>query len=415
MSKLFALEDINEKTAETELEATAEVGEVADVQAEIQEEVIDANEAAEAINEGIDAADQLEEVEEVVANAAEEEGLDPVAAEAVRIAIEAICARVGANPKVMYPLYATENFQSASSRKANTKIALEGAREFLINIWKKIKAAMQRLWKKIKEFWDKHFSNLGRVKKALESMKNKISESSGKLKDKAYIEEAPSGLHEAFGGGDISVKVINGFIKEHEDLGYNSDTASAAITTFNEIANSILNKLGSLEKIVPNSDSIPELEQAIRNLHKDVSFKTGNLIGGLIVDVNYDIEDDGNVTLDITRDYADKKDKGGVVLAEKSEVRELLTRTLKLINESIKYKAKQEKVQESFNKLALAIEKAINKVEDEKSQKVFRKLMKITYKINSKIPTVETEFLNLNVKLARAVISYAALCLKNYK
>ena len=59
----------------------------------------------------------MEEVEGLVEDAVENgEGLDPVAAEAVRISVEAICARIGANPKAVYPLYATENFASASSR-----------------------------------------------------------------------------------------------------------------------------------------------------------------------------------------------------------------------------------------------------------------------------------------------------------
>jgi len=411
MSKLFALEDINEKTAETELEATAEVGEVADVQAEVQEEVIDTNEAVEAIDEGIDAADQLEEVEKAVANAAEEEGLDPVAAEAVRIAIEAICARVGANPKVMYLLYAAENFQSASSRKANTKIALESVSEFLRDIWNKIKAAMQRLWKKVKEFWDKHFSSLGRVKKALESMKNKVSSSSGRLKDKAYIEEAPNSLSDAFAGGDISTKVISDFIEAHKKLMDDAGKVADKTSEFNSIANS---NFANVYTAKPDGSGITGIEEAIQKLKGTTSMKSDTLVGGLVISYEFREEDDGNVSLEITREYVDKKDKGGVVLAEKNEVKELLNKVLELINNNIKAKAKQEKLQESFNKLSIAVEKAISNVNEEK-QKSLRNSMKAVYKINAKAPTIQTEFLNLNVKLARAVINYAALCLKNYK
>ena len=135
MSKLFALEDINTDSAVGELEVTPQEGEVADVQAEVEPEVAEIGEQTEAIDEGMSATDQLEQVEQVVEQAAEGEGLSEVSAEAIRIAVEAICVRVGANPKTLYNMYATENFQSASSRKANSKIALEGVSEFLKDMW----------------------------------------------------------------------------------------------------------------------------------------------------------------------------------------------------------------------------------------------------------------------------------------
>ena len=116
MAKLFALEEAELEGTEVELEAAPEVGEVADVQVEVEADASEMTEVAAGVEEGMGAADQMEQVEEVVEQAAEGEGLDPVAAEAIKIAVEAICARIGANPKAVYSLYATENFQSASSR-----------------------------------------------------------------------------------------------------------------------------------------------------------------------------------------------------------------------------------------------------------------------------------------------------------
>lgn len=181
MSKLFAFEDAGVAEDQVELETPVEAGEVADAELEVQEEVGELESQETAIDEGTDAADQMEEVEALVEQAAEEgEGLDPVAAEAIRIAVEAICARVGANPKSMHALYATENFQSASSRKANTRFALEGVGEFLKELWAKIKAAISNLVDKATAFWNKHFSTLNRTQKALESMKVKVSASKGR-------------------------------------------------------------------------------------------------------------------------------------------------------------------------------------------------------------------------------------------
>lgn len=404
MSKLFALEELETGTTEVELEAAPEVGEVADVQVEVDAEIAEAADSAEAIEEGMGAADQLDQVEEVVADAVENgEGLDPVAAESLRIAVEAICARIGANPKAMYSLYATENFQSASSRKANSKIALESVGEFLKDLWKKIKAAMSRLWEKVKGFWDKHLSSLGRVKKALESMKRSVGESSGKLKDKAFIEDAPSFLTDAVGGGDISSKSFDAFVTAHTAL---LSASSDIVTKTTDFNNSATAGVASDEAAIT---------AAVNKIKGTAPAKSGKLIGGVLIEYKFSEEGEGVVNLEIERENTDKADKGGVSLAEKNDVKSALDKVLALINDNIKAKDKQTKLQESFNKFSLAIEKAINGVEDSTVQKNLRNAMKVAYKINAKAPTIQNEVLGLNIKLAKAVLGYASLCLKNYK
>ena len=401
MSKLFAFENADVVGDEVELETPVEAGEVADAELEVQEEVGELESQETAIDEGTEAADQLEEVEALVEQAAEEgEGLDPVAAEAVRIAVEAICARVGANPKSMYALYATENFQSASSRKANTRFALEGVGEFLKDLWKKIKAALQNLWAKVKAFWDKHISSLGRVKKALESMKTKIVESSGKLKDKAFIEEAPSSLSDAVNGGDISHRSFNSFITAHTALLNTAQQITEKTNDFNTTA----------------ANAITDIDAAINKLKGSAPAKSGTLIGGITIHYTFVEEaSEGNVTLEVERETVDKADKGGVSLAEKNDVKTTIDSVLNLIKDNIKAKEKQTKLQESFSKFSLAIEKAINAATGPVDQKALRNSMKIAYKINAKTPTIQNEVLGLNIKLAKTVLSYAALCLKNYK
>lgn len=398
MSKLFALEDLENEPVGTELESTPEVGEVADVQGDVDADIGEGEEAAAAIDEGMGAADQLEEVQDVVETASEGEGLDPVAAEAIRIAVEAICARVGANPKAVYSLYATENFQSASSRKANTRIALEGVGEFLKDMWKKIKAALQRLWEKTKAFWDKHISSLGRIKKALESAKAKVSASSGKLKDKAFIEDAPSALTDAVGGGDISAKSFDGFVASHKALLASAADVASKTADFNQKA----------------AGSVADINSAISALKGSAPPKSGTLIGGVTIEYKFVEEGEGVVNLEIERENVDKKDKGGVSLAEKNDVKGALDGVLTLINDNIKAKEKQNKLQESFNKFSLAVEKAINNAAAA-DQKGLRDAMKVAYKINAKAPTIQNEVLGLNIKLAKSVLVYAGLCLKNYK
>lgn len=405
--KLFALEEADLGGEVVELETAPEVGEVADVEAEVVPEVAEVQEQAEAIEEGMEAADQLEEVEEVVKEAAEGEGINEQAAECLRIAVEAICARVGANPKAMYSLYATENFKSPSSRKANTAIALEGVGEFLKDLWRKIKASLMNLWEKAKAFFEKHFSSLGRVKKALESMKAKVSESSGKIKDKAYIEEAPSSLVDAFAGdSDININVVKKYIAAHRKLTPTLDSFNEAIDNFNKKAE----KAANSELI----DSLLEIESS----KQEFGTEDNPLIGGVYITYTFEADKkEGELTVEVERATIEKKEPSlGISVTDKSGVLEVIKDTLSIINDTIKIKEKREKRESTFNKYMLAIEKAVNAVGDDAEKvKKLRKLIKIAYKYNSKTATIDTELFSYNIKLAKAVLAYSAFMLKQYK
>ena len=404
MAKLFALENAEVETGELEMETPVEVGEVANVETEMVPEIAEAGEIESGVEEGMGAADQLEQVEEVVAQAAEGEGLEPVAAEAIKIAVEAICARIGANPKAVYSLYAAENFQSASSRKANTKYALEGVGEFLKDLWKKIKAALTNLWAKVKAFWAKHVSSLGQVKKALESMKQKVGSSSGKLEGKAYVEEAPGSLGDAFGhAGEISTKSIESVIAQHANL--------------TESADAFVKKVEALNAIAADKAATPS---ALENVAKLQSTSSGPLVGGVTfkVEVESDAEA-GSVQVNFSEEADNGSEKVGVQLAAKDAVKSMLDKTLAIVNDNMKAREKLAKCEESFNKAAIAVEKVINEGSKDKESaeaaKETRKSMKIIYAMNAKAPVIFNKGLGFNIKLAKAVLGYSSLCLKNYK
>lgn len=407
MAKLFAMEELDVPSDEIELSVTPEEGEVANVQAEVQEEVADIDDSAEAIEDGMGAADQLEEVETVVADAVQQgDGLDPVAAEAIRLAIEAISARVGANPKAVYSLYATENFQSASSRKANTKFALEGIGEFLKDMWKKIKAALSRLWEKVKAFWDKHVSSLGQIKKALESMKKKVAASSGKFEGKAYVEEAPGALSTAFGfAGEITANSISGVIKTHASASSKSADIGDKIAKLNDVAGG-------------KNPTYKDLINAVTT--GDVLESFGPMVGGVTVKTETEVdEEQGTVSVNFTEETTEVGEKVGLALGDKNAVKGVLDSVLSVINEDIKVRDKVKKAEESFKKAANAVEKSINESITDKASadkaKELRKQMKIVYAFNSKLPLFQTKVGNFNIRLAKAVLGYAGLCVKNYK
>lgn len=407
MAKLFALEEAELETGEVEMEAAPEVGEVADVETEVVPEVAEVSDIQTGIDEGMGAADQLEQVEEVVEQAAEGEGLEPVAAEAIKIAVEAICARVGANPKAVYSLYATENFQSASSRKANTKYALEGVSEFLKDLWKKIKSALTNLWAKVKAFWDKHISTLGRVKKALESMKQKVAASTGKLEKQAYVESAPGGIASAFGfgGKDVLDSTIGEVIDAHAEAGKVSDEITAM----------------GLKAAKAASDAIGATQAIdLKNVQGQWNLGTDKapLVGGVKTVFKIEVEEN-NVNVSFERDAVEKGEKAGVKLVEKAAVSGLLTKTMSVIDADVKAKAGFDKAQSEFTKAMGDVEKAVNATavskETSEAAKPSREAIKVMYKVNSKTPQVSAERVSLDIKLAKGVLAYAGLCLKNYK
>ena len=419
--KLFALEELEAQIGDVaELETTPEEGEVADVQVETAEEVAEIAESEAAIVEGGEAAAQLEEVEAVVEKAVEEEdGLTPAGAEAVKIAVEAICARIGANPKAMHALYATENFVSKSSRKANTQYALEGIGEFLKDLWKRIKARLSGLWEKVKAFFEKHVSSIGRVKKALEAMKVKVSDSSGKFKGNSYLDVAPSGLVEAFANSsDISAGVVATYINTHREQ-------SAEFLKIEKITTSFTDGLADFK-----ADNAVKTLEATRikstELKGDgillaLSTQDKPLIGGVAIKAVFKFEEDGSLDVDIERDKLDNAEtKLGVSLADKQTIQKHLTDTLAIIKDSVKYKERFHKRAEAFNKIVNALNKGVDAMatateEDKEAVKAARALIKGFNKIGAKVPALEAELVSLNVKLAKAVLGYAGLCLKNYK
>jgi tetratricopeptide (TPR) repeat protein len=195
--KLFSLEDEMSQDV-----ATADGSD--SVEAVVNEAVVEAeqehpDEEITAVDNAIEAGGDLEHVEEFVEKQEEQGGMDEDTAEAVKIAVEAIACRVGYNPKNIYQLYATESFASSSSRRINTQLTMEGIKDFLKNLWAKIKAFIVKIWDKVKEFWDKHISTVGRLVKKLEALSEKISESSGTRKDTAGKDiKAPSDIARAF-------------------------------------------------------------------------------------------------------------------------------------------------------------------------------------------------------------------------
>lgn len=398
MAKLFAMEEEDLGTEVVEMEVEPEVGEAADVQAEVAEDTQAIDEIAESTEEGMDAADQLEEVQEVVADAAENgEGLDEVAAEAIRISIAAIAARVGANPKSVYSLYATENFQSASSRKANTKLALEGITEFLQDLWKRIKAALDKLWVKMKDFWNKHLSNIGRLRAAAESLKKKVSKVSEKGQKSAFVEKAPSSLRSAFPGkGDIDAAAVLDVVKAASQ----SKDGAAVVKDITDTLDGIAAK--------PGEDAKATLAG------KFVEFKT---VGGETVKYEVTTEDDQvTVTRTVEPSEAESSDDRGVNVASKEQMNAILNEVLTSVKNMQDIQKKSDEAEKAKTNGLNAIQKAIvNTQATDEEKATMRKNMKTFNRLNVKYAQYLADKQKASIKSAYAGLNFVGFCLRQYK
>lgn len=387
---LFAMEEMDNEFDGMDAGASP-LEEVSDVQSEVEEEIADVAGDESAIAAADEAGEQMEEVSDLLEGS---EGLDEVAAEAVRIAVEAICARVGADPKKMgmYHLYATENFASASSRKANTQIALEGVKEFLKELWQKIKSAMDNLWKKVIAFWDKHISSLGRVRKALESMNTKVSSMGKNLKGDGMLEKAPSSLVSAFAGKDsINKATVQKYINSHSDIA----------KYFKNLTNATIGLNTNVTSFKEDS--------------AEFGGPTQPLIGGVWYKYTFENEE-GKVTATVeTENLDDTETELQLIVSGKEELKGLIKDTLVVIKNAIKSKDELVKANKEFTKVMSEVLKDINSATQDDAAKETRQTLVAIRSINSKLVSFSTKLVGLDVKLAKSVLQYVSICVKQYK
>ena len=398
MAKLFAIEEENLGTG-VDLEVSPEEGEVADVVVDTDAGAGDVGETVEAVDGGLEASAELEQVEAVVEKAVEEgEGLDPVAAEAIRIAVSAIASKVGANPKALYSLYASENFQAASSRRGNSTHALEGVQEFLKDLWKKIKAALNNLWTKSKAFWAKHISNVGRVKKALDSMKAKVKASSGKIDGKPYLDKAPSGLVSAVPGkGDLNAKAVEAYLSGIDGLVERAGVVADVMAGGG--AKDLAAWKSKIDSAVGSSESYM-------------------VVGGDTLTIKYDADvTEGSVTLELEREpVSDKDEERGMVVADKGTLVSLLDKALASIKVTVDMQKKADKSAQAATTFMNDIEREIA-ASNEKGDaaKATRTKMRLGYKLSAFDAKIASIAASENVKACKGVLAFAAASLKQYK
>lgn len=173
-----------------------------EINRDVGDKFIEAAENSREFNDleaGIDEAEQVGTVVEEIAGHVEEAeksegGLTNHEAEAISVAVEHLCSRVGYSRRIMPSM---ESFQD--KRQRSTKIALEGLGEFIESIWEAIKSAFTRAFEWISKTFKSIFGGKEKVAEKAKVVQQQ-SEQLQRQVDKdpqmqTAIEEAKKGIY----------------------------------------------------------------------------------------------------------------------------------------------------------------------------------------------------------------------------
>lgn len=116
----------------------------------------------------------LPEVQEVLADAQEAGGITVEA-----VSLLAIIGNLTGTD--LSTQVATESFNGQGRSQQATRVAMEAVTDRLGNWWQALKRWLKKMWKKVKDWWNKTFSGAASLKAAAESMKKRAQGSTSKV------------------------------------------------------------------------------------------------------------------------------------------------------------------------------------------------------------------------------------------
>jgi hypothetical protein len=197
----------------------------------------DVEEADAGIEAATDTAETLDGMAEKLEGSVEEGGMGEAEADAVEVAVEALCRRVGfpVSARKIHP--AMESFEKAASaeqRIAATKIAIESIKEKAQAIWKRIVEAVKKAIAHVVSYYDKLRAGCSGLEKRALAVWKKGADIKGTLPADAKVKVSGAIAHEGSTGESIASD-----FKKHVD--------SAIIKT---------DRAGMLKKVVGNIDAV---------------------------------------------------------------------------------------------------------------------------------------------------------------
>jgi hypothetical protein len=183
---IASMEEIDNEPITDEVEAAEVAATVADESAEIQTDGDEIGTSVAEVEDAVQGGEELEAIGEVAVDAVESgEGLSEDAAEVASIAIESIRNRLGFRADTRL-VPATESFGNSNTRLMSTRLVVEGVMDSIKKIWAAIKAAVLRVWDKIKSFTAKLFNSSSMLGKHVEALRARARDlpSNAKMKEK---------------------------------------------------------------------------------------------------------------------------------------------------------------------------------------------------------------------------------------
>jgi hypothetical protein len=288
----------------------------------------------------------------------------------------------------------------------------------LKDLYKKIKAVLIKLWKKVTDFWDKHISSLGRVKKAIDSMRKQIKASGNKLKATAKLETMPSSLATAFfPSGELTIADVQKVIASHGDF---STQVGEALRKQKPIQNTsptdTYNQIFGAD-IAKTDHSFVDVGGLVGNVKLVVSAKTDKQDDEISVEFEIDRQSEGD-------DSATDK---GMMVPAKEKMLSVLDSIDTTIKATIATRKDYDKTKQQNSKDLEGLENRLNRAVDHVAEtdpknankidgnKQSRLRLNALYKVSTFNAKLSTLVASENVRCAKAVLTYMSVCVKQYK
>ena len=401
-------------------DSTAEVVDAEEAQEaqedlELNEALTEAEEDTEAVDEFIEDTEEtiedvedLEAIQETIGEQLDDpdyQGLDEVAVESISRIINRLDERRGLDVRVARDIIAQESFNgSVALRRTNTQLAFESIGSVIRNAWEAIKRAIKGAWDAIAEIWDTHFSEMGRLEKALTALHNRARDTEG-APDASKEVKVPAKLQQlVYNNGNLQISMITDLIKKQKDV---TGTANKAVATAIENANKLA-----------NGASVATVDT------KTVNFGTENsvLANGFYGTAEREGEDDkARYKFKTDRRRLEVKKDAKFIFATTSEIqgavkdaKELLSETRGLGKE---YKSQRKKFDEAVGKVDKKIQE-LEQANAESAKAIKENLDNVTKSLNSYgvvIPKINSRISRLNLDTIKGLIQFSRVSLKNIK
>lgn len=447
---IASMEEIAADTVPDDTEAAAIEATVADESAEINDNANDIGVSVSEIEDAVQGGEELEAVGEIAADAVESgEGLSEDAAAVASIAIESIRSRLGFRAETTL-VPATESFGATSTRLVSTRLVVEGIGDTLKKIWAAIKAAVNRVWDRIKSFVAKLFSSTAMLSKHIEGLRARARNlpSNAKMKEKKITSNLASQLNDGKQTNAASVKTIFkntseliGVCEEMSNAQKNLSTAAQALAsgvidqasvkrfldTQNSSAQSIVSAMGKLD-VSPTLAGVDGLTSnkgpKDAKGSKTVSKAYGPFIGNsLLVVATTDSEFLDSKVMRVNLSFQAPKGKpsdkvDALTPAEISEMLALAGKTALILNDYKKVQGNYEAITKATVKLADTVMSNASKILDKtgSDSETRQGLAELKTEVNNSVAAMNamgSRAPQLTYALASAMANYASLCMRN--